>query len=68
LCLVAHLLLLLMRLVLLVCLLLSQLPCACGFDLSAPFVDDGLVFCVRGGVAAVKGVVECSAEGFSCAL
>jgi hypothetical protein len=63
LCLVSHLLYLL-----LMCLLLCVLPCACDFDLRAAFFDDGLVLCVSGGVAAVEGIVECSAEGFSCTL
>jgi hypothetical protein len=52
------------RLLLLVCVLAG----ACGFDLRAAFIDDGLVLCVGGGVAAVECVVESSAEGFSCAL
>jgi hypothetical protein len=57
-----------MCLILLVRLLLCQLPRASGFDLCAPFFDDGLVFRVGGGITAVEGIVECSAEGFSGAL
>lgn len=55
-------------LLLLLLLLGSVLAGACGFDFRSAFVDDGLVFGVRGGVAAVECVVEGSAEGFSCAV
>ena len=55
-------------LLLLLLLLSGVLAGACGFDFRSAFVDDGLVFGVRGGVAAVECVVERSAEGFSCAL
>jgi hypothetical protein len=57
-------LLMLLMLLLLVCVLAG----ACGFDLRAALVDNGLVLRVGGGVAAVECVVERSAEGFSCAL
>jgi hypothetical protein len=56
------------HLLLLMCLLLCVLPRACGFDFRTTFIDDGLVLCVGGGVAAVEGIVECTAEGFSCTL
>ena len=38
------------------------------FDFSTPLFDNGLVLCVRGWVAPVQGVVDGSAEGFSCAV
>ena len=53
-----------MWLLLLVCVLAG----ACGFDFRSAFVDYGLVFCVGGGVAAVEGIIERSAKGFSSTL
>lgn len=58
----------LLLLVLVLLRLTCILPRARSFDFRAPFFDDGLVFCVGGGVAAVERVVECTSEGFSCAL
>jgi hypothetical protein len=52
------------RLLLLVCVLTG----ACGLDFRTAFIDDGLVFRVGGWVSAIERVVECSAEGFSCAV
>jgi hypothetical protein len=37
-------------------------------DLGASGVDDGLVFGVRGWVASVECIVECSAKSFAGAL